>query len=316
MPAFPSRLAWLLLLATAAVDAVWLAASPLSIRIAQLGEPAAIVALLLAAALIVDRVAPRFPRLHPVATRLHILFVGLAFLQLGWIALRLLNHLPMSTALPYADDLLAAWDARLPLDWHAYFRLVQEKPALARLLDESYTSLTDLSLAAFPLLVAQADPRRAGYFVETFLVTALICMIVGAFFPALAAVAIAFPDAASIPGFAEPPGTYHLDHLERLRSGAPVTLDLRDMPGLVTFPSFHTAAGILLAASFRRTLLFPPALAYALVMIAATPVFGSHYFVDLIAGAAVACLVLVVFARLPRYRGLFDAAPRHAPATA
>ncbi len=60
----------------------------------------------------------------------------------------------------------------------------------------------------------------------------------------------------------------------------------------------------MLGATFR-SFLFLPVLAYCGMMIASTPVFGGHYFVDLIAGTALALVVLLVVARLPGYRGLF-----------
>ena len=49
-------------------------------------------------------------------------------------------------------------------------------------------------------------------------------------------------------------------------------------------------------------------------MIAATPVFGGHYFVDLVAGAALAAAVVATFAALPAHRGLFQ--PPGTPSTA
>jgi membrane-associated phospholipid phosphatase len=73
----------------------------------------------------------------------------------------------------------------------------------------------------------------------------------------------------------------------------------------VTFPSFHTAAGIILVISFWRTALFPIIVLYSAIMIASTPVLGGHYFVDLIAGAAVAGAVAFALGLLPSYRGLF-----------
>ena len=114
--------------------------------------------------------------------------------------------------------------------------------------------------------------------------------------------------AGPFPGFPAPPGLYHLEALGALRTG-PVALDLGNLPGLVTFPSFHTAAGIVLTWAFWRTRAFPVVAAYAATMIAATPVFGGHYFVDLLAGACVAAVVCGGLAALPFYRDLF---PRRA----
>ena len=48
------------------------------------------------------------------------------------------------------------------------------------------------------------------------------------------------------PNYIDPrDGAYHLEHLERLRSDPMPVLSLSDLPGLVTFPSFHTAMGVI-----------------------------------------------------------------------
>jgi len=79
------------------------------------------------------------------------------------------------------------------------------------------------------------------------------------------------------------------------------------LPGLVTFPSYHTASGILLCAALFRTWMFWPALVYSTVMIASAPIFGGHYFIDLFAGAGLALAVVWWNANRPAYRGLFVA---------
>src|SRR5262249_46307597 len=106
-------------------------------------------------------------------------------------------------------------------------------------------------------------------------------------------------------GFANPPGLYFVDALSQVRGHATVMLDPEQMPGLVSFPSFHTAAGLIIAACLWRTSLFWPAVVFSALMIAATPVLGGHYFVDLLSGAAVTLAVLSAFASLPYYRGMF-----------
>ena len=70
--------------------------------------------------------------------------------------------------------------------------------------------------------------------------------------------------------------------------------------GLVSMPSMHTAVGVLMIAVARRTWLFWPAFGYGTVMISATPVWGGHYLVDLIAGAALALASAAVVAWRPR----------------
>jgi len=181
---------------------------------------------------------------------------GMIFLQISWVVIRIFNHVSMTTNFKYSDNLLSESDRYLGLSWEAYFSFIQERSLLISVMDFFYTSLTVLSFGAFLVLMMQADIRRARYFLETFLVTAIICTAVGMFFPAKAAVATYLGNWPKFANFSSPPGLYHLGHLERLRGDAPFALDLQSLPGLVTFPSFHTAAGIILAASFWRTRLF------------------------------------------------------------
>lgn len=227
------------------------------------------------------------------------LFEMLFFLQIVWINLRLLNHLTMMVPFPFQDALLVSWDRALGFDWLAYFNYIHERPTLIWLFDLSYTSLTVFSVIAVSGLILMGQMARARYFISIFYVTAVICIVFGALMPAQAAAAYLVQYWPSYDNFPFRPGTYHLAHFEALRAETgPVVLRPGQLPGLVTFPSFHTAAGILLCVAYFRTWLFIPVVAYAIVMIASTPIFGGHYFVDLLAGGVVALLVSIPLRRL------------------
>lgn len=302
---FPGRFSYALLLLLMLVDAVWISLSPVDLRIGDLANPLWTTAFLLLAVLALRRFRGSTERLAILFRSFEVFFQGMVFLQISWPAMRLFNHVSMTSAFPYADDLLGSWDRSLGLDWVAYFRFVESRPALSLLLDRSYTSLTVLSFGAFFVLVLCRRFDRARFFLEAFFVTAVICTTLGLFFPAKAAVAMHYGDAATLANLGGLPGVYHFEHLERLRNGARFALDLTSLPGLVTFPSFHTAAGVLLAICVWRTRLFPLVLAYSAIMIASTPVFGGHYFVDIVAGTTIAVMVAAFFASLPSYKGLF-----------
>jgi membrane-associated phospholipid phosphatase len=88
----------------------------------------------------------------------------------------------------------------------------------------------------------------------------------------------------------------------------PVFLGLRDgtfniltglgSEGIITFPSLHAALGVVFAcALWSVRSLRLPALALNTVMIAATPIEGSHYFADVIAGTAIAGLCWIACRR-------------------
>lgn len=302
LPLLPGRAAVLCLLLSIGVSAALIATGPAYI------QPGSVLPTLLRVLGIVGLIFLILwrPGLgHGLAHRLVTVLCGTVFLIVAWEAIRILNHTTMTLAYPLADDMLDAWDKALGLDWQAYFKAVSDRPALRDAMAWSYTSLTYLSVMAYLLMSIVHDHRRSIYFLETFTFTAVFCTVAGAFFPARAAVDRYIGADADLSAFPLEPGLYHLFSLEHLRDGKPVELILGQLPGLVTFPSFHTAAGVLLVAATWRSWLFAPACLYAVLMIASTPVYGGHYFVDLIAGTLVAAAIAVPWAMLPRYRAIF-----------
>ena len=72
-------------------------------------------------------------------------------------------------------------------------------------------------------------------------------------------------------------------------------LDLLNLAGIVTFPSFHACSAVLYAWAFWPVWWMRPiALLANVAMLASTPVDGGHYFIDLLAGIAVA--IFAIFA--------------------
>ncbi len=226
---------------------------------------------------------------------------AILILTIGWIVLRLFNHLAMTAQVPYQDNLLMSWESYLGTDWLAYFNYVYTHPFLRETLDLAYSSLTPVSAVALFCLLLMGKFSHARFFIVAFIYTAILATFAGAFFPAFAAVSSLVPDIDQYQAFNKIPGTYHIGYLEQLRAtSGEIVISLDKMPGLTTFPSFHTSAGIILIAAFWRTILFIPALAYASLMIASTPVFGGHYFIDLVGGVALAVLVIAVVSPLCR----------------
>ncbi len=274
------------------VDALWLAATPISLSTQGLFPPllfAALTAILL-------------PRLT-LPPRLHMMLSGLALMLVAWPALRLYNHLVMTTALPLADGRLAGWDSALGLDWLGYVLWLDRRPALLELMDLAYSGLTIYSCFAFALVLILVGAERAREFVLLFLLTAVAASTFGMFFPAVAAMTYYAPDAQLLQTLTPTTGAYHLETLARLRTEAAPMLELHSLPGLTTFPSFHTAMGLVVIHCARGSrLLFVPMVLLNALMIASTPALGSHYFVDVLAGAGVAAAAVVLLRRLDRGR--------------
>ena len=187
---------------------------------------------------------------------------------------------------------------------------------MAALLRTAYLSLSQLTVVVFAVLFYLRGAGRAAEYVRQFFGCAAISTVIGAFFPCIGVmVRYASPELAAV--FGPGAGTYYLPPLEALRSELPYQFDLRTMPGLVEFPSFHTASAVIMAYAFRdfgRVSWL--ALLYALLLIASTPLIGGHYFVDLIAGAAVAVAMILVERAVHRGRqsGLATGIPERQPA--
>jgi hypothetical protein len=73
-----------------------------------------------------------------------------------------------------------------------------------------------------------------------------------------------------------------------LRAGVMKTIAFKNLEGLIAFPSFHTAAAVLYTwALWPMRAVRWPFLLLNTAVIATTPIGGSHYFADIIAGAVV-----------------------------
>jgi membrane-associated phospholipid phosphatase len=221
---------------------------------------------------------------------LQILCRGGTFMLAAWPVLRLYNHLTMSTSLPFTDNWLATADTFIGFDWMQYALWLDKYPVLIYFMDYSYTGLTTYSIGLFLLLLFGRNPtERCQELVVLFFSTALICSTVGMFFPAEAA-AVHYNAQRELFRSVDPwVGSYHISHLQALRTNPGHVLTLNNLPGLVTFPSFHTAMGIVAIYCARGTpWLFGPSLIVNLLMIGSTPLLGSHYLIDVIAGASIA----------------------------
>lgn len=271
--------AWslLLLAALALVDLLWIAATPLSVSAAGAGGPLLGLAFAALSAFALRHMAlPAKPRM---------LLAGLAFMLAAWPVLRLFNHLAMTVPMPLADPWLAYADRALGFDWLAYARWVDAQPVLIQLMRWAYGGLTLYSALTFVLILSVIGVKRAREFTLLFLLTAIGASALGMFFPAEAAMTHYAPDLSQFRSISGRTGTYHIALLHELRGNPAHVFLLDKMPGLTTFPSFHTAMGLLgIWCARGHVKLFVPVLAVNALMIASTPVLGSHYLIDLIGG--------------------------------
>lgn len=305
---FPPGL-WLANGAQALGVAVWIALDP---RLSMSGSGLAPVLFLLLACVglcaLICIVEARRGVPSETMARIRVAAMGAVFMVTAFLGIRFYNHLTMSLALPLADDTLDALDKALGLDWYGYAMWFAQLKPWHGLIRLPYSHTTQSVAAIFVLLVFFGGRERAVEFGSLLFLGALIAVSVAAFFPAEAAM-VRYMDAQLLSIYGTNTGVYHMDAFTALRSFAPVTLDFSDLPGLATFPSFHTITGLLIVYACRGAAI-PLALAclWTGAMLLGTPVYGGHYFVDIFAGAALAAALIAAsrYRRRRRQGSAFD----------
>jgi hypothetical protein len=217
--------------------------------------------------------------------------LAMAVAQLGAVlaAVAVFSYLSVMTGIPPVDAQLAAIDRSLGLDWRAIFVWVMDRTAIRTVLSVSYWSLTTQIAVLLIFLNVTNRLDRIREFMWLFIVTLITCAMISLALPA--------DSAWRHYGVTHLIDAYHLQHLDDLRSGLMKTLDVSQLHGIITFPSFHAALGLILIYTARGIpILFPLAIAFNFGMIAATPTIGGHHFVDVPAGGAIA-MVAIAFVR-------------------
>lgn len=216
-----------------------------------------------------------------------------------------LTYLAASTALPLQDTRLAALDAALGLDWRAALAIFNSQPWLAALLSWSYhTTIAQIGLM-IGLLAYLGKDKELWSFIALYAITATIVLVVSIGVPAVGAMAFHAPDAAQTSNFNPKSGLWHVEAFLGLRSGKLTVIDLKDLEGVVQFPSFHTVLAILVPYALRTIpMVFWPSAALNAVIIVSTLPEGGHFLVDVIAGAAVAAASIYA---VRRFEARYDA---------
>ena len=197
---------------------------------------------------------------------------------------------------PFGDSALIAADRTMGVDWPAICAWAAAHPAALAALKRCYFGLlpeTGLVLVTIALFY----PRRARRFPTALILSSLFTI------PLLWVFPVAGPYTAyaemSVPQSCFATAASWTDHYLGMRAHTMAAIPLDDLRGIVDFPSFHAACAVLLAYFLRGIpIVFPAAVVFDLLMLAATPVIGGHYVIDVIAGLAVAAATIWAIERL------------------
>ena len=195
----------------------------------------------------------------------------------------------------FVDPWLQRIDALLHFNWIAWYDFVAAHRSLQLLGTIAYQSIyvtPALLLGYFAWTNRRAEARL---FIVTFWLAALLTLLLFPFIPAEGP--LAFLWRGPIPYMPES-ALYQASLIPELRQHALHHVDLGALRGLVSAPSFHTASAVLyIAAGWSIRPLRWPTLALNLAMLLSTPVEGTHYLADMLAGALVAIMALFIVAQ-------------------
>jgi hypothetical protein len=270
---------WALLTTIVLVDVVWLACGEWHIQWQSLLNRATFIA-----ACFLPLVFRRCRR----SRRIRILCEAYAVATAFSTAAMIFSHLVASTAHPLTDSFLAAADLSLGFHWGGYHRWFTSHPDYAHLAGILYFGTIWVLLVVVAFLALSDRRERLVELIELLASTLVVTIIVSYLAPATGAAKYYW-------------GKYHADisswtQFELLRSGTLRTIDVAHMQGLISMPSMHTVIGALLCWSVRDTRAFASFIVLNLMMLSATPVYGGHHAIDLVAGASMT-VVAITFRR-------------------
>src|SRR5262245_22989205 len=203
-----------------------------------------------------------------------------------------LSYLAASTNLPLIDHVYDAIDRAMGLDWKAMLAFMNAWPALFDALRPIYLSLTFQMTAAVLCLAFTGRFVWLRVYTLSFIFAALITIATSAVLPAAGVWPFYGLTAADSPHVL-PTVSTSWPAFYGLRDGNVRALVAAGAEGIITFPSLHAALAVILVAA-----LWPVARVRWVIfglnalMLAATPIDGSHYFIDVLAGIAVAGVAL------------------------
>jgi hypothetical protein len=181
---------------------------------------------------------------------------------------------------PEADRWLSATDAVLGVDVPAVTAWTAAHPALAQILILAYHSLLPQFVLPIAVLGFLRDREHLWEYIFHFHVCLTATLIGVALWPAACAFTYFGFDSLL-------DQTRFIDQFAALRAGTFREVRFDDIEGLISFPSFHAAGGLMVTWAFRhRRGWFAAVAVLNTFLIAATVLTGAHYGIDVVASLA------------------------------
>ncbi len=200
-----------------------------------------------------------------------------------------LSYIAGSAHWPLQDQTLLAMDRALGMDPEPIARFVNDHPWLADILARGY-GLIKWPLLGIPIVLAFTERYvRLQLYVLAMSLALMVTITISAFAPAIGTYYGLHLAAAQLPDVNTSIYAAQLRDILALRDGSLREIELFKLAGIVSFPSFHAASAVLyMWALWPVRRLGGIAACLNLLMIAAAPVIGAHYMVDVIGGVVLA----------------------------
>ncbi|WP_017233463.1 phosphatase PAP2 family protein [Pandoraea sp. B-6] len=202
----------------------------------------------------------------------------------------LLSYVVVATDAPLVDVTLVKMDAWLHFDWPAWHAFVRAHRPLSLALALAYAS--GMLQIAFVVVFLSLTGRlvEVRVFSTAMVLSCLVTIAVSGIVPAAGAFVHFGGDPAKLAD---------LTHFDALRQHRLAVVDLGQLQGLISIPSYHAVLSVLLIhaarGSRRLARVFLP---LNLLVIVSAISEGGHYLVDILAGIGVAVLAILVARRL------------------
>jgi hypothetical protein len=212
-----------------------------------------------------------------------------------------ITYIATAANLPLTDTTLLAVDRALGLDFRGYLSFINDRMWLIYILSAGYRAIAWPVWVIVIALPLAGYHQRAGEFILTFMLALIATTCISTLIPATGIYGTMGLVAADYPNI-EPQSYYNGMHeIPALRDGSLRVLDLFYLDGVLTFPSFHAISAVLYAwALWPVRWLRPLNIFCNAAMMVATPVGGGHYFIDVIAGIAVALAAIYTARHISR----------------
>jgi membrane-associated phospholipid phosphatase len=223
---------------------------------------------------------------------------GIAQLFMIAIIMGPLSYVAGATSWPLQDQTFLAIDRALGMDPGVIAHFVNDRPSLLNLLETGYGLIKWFLLATPVILAVTLRPVRLQVFVLAFGLALAVTLAISALVPAIGTYYGLGLPLSDFPALNMMFYEAQLHDILALREGSLRHLELFELAGIVSFPSFHAASAVLyLWALWPVRGIGLAAAVLNVLMIIATPVIGAHYMIDVIGGVVLA----VVSIRIAKY---------------